>query len=54
MTEQIINNEDKREPLTSNEKKMYQKPAIVSEYDLEVHAGSPLSEPINPLDEFFK
>lgn len=44
----------KKEITTSKTMKKYEKPSIISEHELEIHAGSPLSESLNPFDEAFK
>jgi hypothetical protein len=44
----------KKEIPSSKTKKQYEKPSIISEHELEIHAGSPLSDSINPFDEAFK
>lgn len=44
----------KTEISNSKAKKQYEKPSIISEHELEIHAGSPLSESLNPFDEAFK
>ena len=53
MNDQIINN-TQTEMTSTKTKKPYEKPSIISEHELEIHAGSPLSETINPFDEALK
>jgi hypothetical protein len=53
MNDQILNNTQAEDPTTTI-KKTYEKPSIISEHELEIHAGSPLSDTINPFDEALK